>query len=761
MAITNIIPPSLRNPVCTLELQKVTIPAIPNTLDVPFNFVHTDDGPEIDVITIGVTEIFRDSAGPIYNIAVEGFPNPGVSPLNTEWNSVYTDPINNGHINIQNITTRAYSDFTTALNFAIGLNVLTTPLVMHDLITNKYYLFTFTQWTQGGGGGFAYTRTEVILGSPAVVICDGAIHFDDGTSMDTIPSAGADLPIARYIYLVQDASDAVRMGGIPGNAYTTFQTAYDAANTLQLALGGSNRVAIMVGNTTAATVGNLTLAANWNSNVIIVGQSQTSSVLGNIVASNLAVSITFINITLGNITLDAGSLTLSGCRYSTMAIAFLSGSGAANVSNCQNFVISGGILAQNITTGNSSGISCFNCINTNLGSIVASAVDGSAGSISVNGGINISITSVQQANSSAVGNYNMGGFFANNTTGLIIGGIFQTYTNGASTGTLSGVAIQNTCTNVIINNAVSILVGAAGAPSDVKVSNVVFNNTVFPTGGGLRILTIGNTQFPAIGSGYVETFLLKNCYVGWGVRVCSNTITPKTNLSFEIIDCEITWNIVVARQDCGLWMRNSNCSYNVYTLEKVRCDATYLGLNIANLLTTAPFMTSGNSMIFSQVQTVNLTLAIANPVGLTNTVDDVKFLTCTTRSAMLLTITQGNVNFFMENHSSSGYYSISSSGVAITKPTVIINSALNTTTAGLTIPTAASPPFVLKNSFMQYYTNAARTLNIIAYSSYIESIAVVATASVFTGTLNTSTIRRLVTENVAGLTLNVSYDQSY
>lgn len=96
----------------------------------------------------------------------------------------------------------------------------------------------------------------------------------------------ANLPIARYIYLVQDASDAARMGGTPQNTYTTFQNAYDAANTLQAALGGTERVAIMVGNTTAAAVGNLTLSANFNENVEIHGLSLLVSEVGNIVATN-------------------------------------------------------------------------------------------------------------------------------------------------------------------------------------------------------------------------------------------------------------------------------------------------------------------------------------------------------------------------------------------------------------------------------------------------------------------------------------------
>jgi len=172
----------LSNPVCEIVMEKNILP---NTLGGVVNFVHTNNGPEIDVITTGVTEIFRDASQAIYNIAVEGAYTFPTSPQGTEWNSVYTDPVNNGHGNIQNVQSRTYGDFYTALNSSIGNFVLTTPLVMHDVITDKYYLFTFTQWTMGGGGGgFQYTRTEVIIGT---VICSGKIIFDDATFMDTAP----------------------------------------------------------------------------------------------------------------------------------------------------------------------------------------------------------------------------------------------------------------------------------------------------------------------------------------------------------------------------------------------------------------------------------------------------------------------------------------------------------------------------------------------------------------------------------------------
>lgn len=49
----------------------------------------------------------------------------------------------------------------------------------------------------------------------------------DLSNAGLIPKTGTGflLPIVRYVYLVNDPSDAVRMGGSPSNTYTTYQTA--------------------------------------------------------------------------------------------------------------------------------------------------------------------------------------------------------------------------------------------------------------------------------------------------------------------------------------------------------------------------------------------------------------------------------------------------------------------------------------------------------------------------------------------------------
>ena len=77
---------------------------------------------------------------------------------NTLGNAQY---FNWDNTSISNLTSRTYSTFRQALNNSIGNYILGTLLIMHDTVNNEYHRVIFTQWTQGGGGGFSYQRTKV------------------------------------------------------------------------------------------------------------------------------------------------------------------------------------------------------------------------------------------------------------------------------------------------------------------------------------------------------------------------------------------------------------------------------------------------------------------------------------------------------------------------------------------------------------------------------------------------------------------------
>ena len=159
----------------------------------------------VDKISDGVW-LARNNNGGLYNRVNEDESYAGLSPKNTRWNSSYVDSRAgySGFSDLSNLESRVYTDFTHALNYAVGSNILGTDLIMHDLTTDLYYKFQFSGWTQGGnGGGFAYTRTVIPQSIP--------IKFADGTIMNTATTGGntSGLPYKVYSALLshQGTSD--------------------------------------------------------------------------------------------------------------------------------------------------------------------------------------------------------------------------------------------------------------------------------------------------------------------------------------------------------------------------------------------------------------------------------------------------------------------------------------------------------------------------------------------------------------------------
>jgi hypothetical protein len=119
-----------------------------------------------DVLTSGSMILARGNNQGLYNAALEAsYDNVYyTSPSGTLWNSIHTDPINYGWYNLQTVSSRMYDTWENAANDWPAVFLVDLPMVMHDTINDKYYLFKFTQWTSGSqGGGFAYDRYEITL----------------------------------------------------------------------------------------------------------------------------------------------------------------------------------------------------------------------------------------------------------------------------------------------------------------------------------------------------------------------------------------------------------------------------------------------------------------------------------------------------------------------------------------------------------------------------------------------------------------------
>lgn len=134
-------------------------------------------------------------------------------------------------------------------------------------------------------------------------------------SATDIKIASNRLPIVKYVYLVEDASDAIRMGSTGSNVYTNAQLAWNAAVAI-ITANPTYQVVLKVGATTAAGVGGITMSTVdcWRK-ISIVGLDATTSVIGDIIITTTVANSApgmLKNTTVGNITPNSNNILLKG-----------------------------------------------------------------------------------------------------------------------------------------------------------------------------------------------------------------------------------------------------------------------------------------------------------------------------------------------------------------------------------------------------------------------------------------------------------------
>jgi len=121
--------------------------------------VATDAVDAVDVIDTGVALGRNSNQGGLLNTledSLDGYNNNNYNgqPTYTEWNT-------DGLADLSNVTTRTYQDFKTMKQDLGDDLFLSTHLVMHDTLNDKYYTFKFSRWSvgdNGGDGGYSYVR---------------------------------------------------------------------------------------------------------------------------------------------------------------------------------------------------------------------------------------------------------------------------------------------------------------------------------------------------------------------------------------------------------------------------------------------------------------------------------------------------------------------------------------------------------------------------------------------------------------------------
>lgn len=281
------------------------------------------------------------------------------------------------------------------------------------------------------------------------------------------------------VYLMGSAAEATAMGGTPNRCYSTFQTAYDAANTLQVALGGTTIVTIHVGPTTAAGAGNLVLTAAFNRNIRIAGISPYTSVLGTISTNNAAgtafsmgtsaaLPVFISNVTIGNITLQATGTTGNGGAISLVLADAVVGAISTNTTNASNTTGTGGAVF----------LSGTNTMRAVTGNIVTSAQSTAAA-----GGVQINAT-------------------------LGIFGAITTAT-GSNTGGLITISNADQITSI------SCITGTANSHNITNIKNIASTLTLTQPSGNITITTVQVTGTTTVTSNSAAlTVRINSCMMG-------------------------------------------------------------------------------------------------------------------------------------------------------------------------------------------------------------------------------------------------------
>jgi len=155
------------------------------------------------------------------------------------------------------------------------------------ILDNRYSANGVTPYVSIAAANLAIPISQRALGLTVLIGSDEYWYKAGITDPDLVLKSivgVASLPIVQYVYLVADASDALRMGGVASNVYTDMQSAWDAALAIAT-ISFSYKVEISVGVITAAQAGNLTITTagvNASDRIILKGLNNRVSIIGNI-----------------------------------------------------------------------------------------------------------------------------------------------------------------------------------------------------------------------------------------------------------------------------------------------------------------------------------------------------------------------------------------------------------------------------------------------------------------------------------------------
>jgi parallel beta-helix repeat protein len=150
------------------------------------NTITTQNQQMTDNITSTV-HLARNYYAGLYNAVTESQYIYNYSPENTEWSYVFTSPQ-------PDPTVLYYTDWREAVN-TTPPNMVGKVIYMHIISEDRYFQMNFTSWTQEGGGGFSYTRFEVV---------DGEVGEGVDFSRPNLPEGGDGIYVEDIDYIGYD-----------------------------------------------------------------------------------------------------------------------------------------------------------------------------------------------------------------------------------------------------------------------------------------------------------------------------------------------------------------------------------------------------------------------------------------------------------------------------------------------------------------------------------------------------------------------------
>jgi hypothetical protein len=431
------------------------------------------------------------------------------------------------------------------------------------VIDDRYSVGGVTPYASIASANAAIPLTRRALGLTVLI---GAVEYwyQSGiTDPDLVIKGGGAsiiLPKERTVYLYEDTTYATA-AGVLNNVYTTFQNAYNAANALQLSLGGANIVYLKVVGLLPSS--NLVLTANYNQYVRLIGDSRSTSSVGSITLSNAA----------GNgfnfSTVYASFLTIGAITTAALAGGFNGGT--------VNMVVDD-VFVSSLDTTSINGISGTISVYTHTGAIfgqvrghVKTSGVGTAGSITFYGSGSYTIAAINpslQANNWIpttggalyVDNANIGQIEIFSFTGLVIRRCVVGGHLWINPGSPAGPLSLDPAEAWVIEN--SIINGEFMAIGD---QNLYFpylfaNNTIFKSDAymeGVAYATFKNCAFT-----------LPSTFSGGGLYnmfVLGTYLTELHNCSLDAFDCQqfLTWDSNINFEDpfgYGGELRLFNCN---------------------------------------------------------------------------------------------------------------------------------------------------------------------------------------------------------